>query len=170
MTRKLLLALPILFVLTISISMTPALAAVGKDPSGDATNGNPDFDIKKFGMQNGIPYLDVYGTGGGTTAVGFVYAYVFITDTGIFAVTSHGGIEDSSEVGDDEEYHAHLVTLGGDGCVTGLDEDGSAQIKNKRVAVTGTGASSIDAVLTARLDATASGVCVTAGYDIAPNP
>ena len=54
------------------------------------------------------------------------FAYVFVTDAGIYAVTSHGGIEDSTEVDDDEQYHAHLVTLDENGCVASIAEDGKA--------------------------------------------
>jgi hypothetical protein len=41
--------------------------------------------------------MRVSGDEGGTTSdtAGTIYGYVFITDAGIYAVTSHGGIEDS---------------------------------------------------------------------------
>lgn len=159
-------------VLVLSITMTPALAAVAKDPFGDATNENPDFDIKKFGLNDdGDPYIDVYGTGAGTTVNNgdTIYAYVFVTDAGAFAVTSHGGIEDSTEVGDDTEFHGHLVTLGNvndDTCVVGISETGDAAFHNARVSITGTGATSIAGALTASLSAsTPNGICVTAVFD-----
>lgn len=155
--------------LTLSMALTPAFAAVAKDPFGDATNGNADFDIKKFGINSdGNPYIDVYGQAGGTTVNDgdTIYAYVVVTDAGIFAVTSHGGIEDSTEVVDDVEFHGHLVTLDGDGCLTSVLEDGTAIIHNKRVAVSGTGATSILGALTAELTIS-SGGCVTAVFDSA---
>lgn len=156
--------------LVLSLALTPAFAAVTKDPSGDATNGNPDFDIKKFGFSNS-PYIDVYGTGAGTTVNDgdTILAYVFVTDAGAFAVTSHGGIEDSTEVGDDTEFHGHLVTLGdvnGSTCVVGIAETGDAAFHNKRVSITGTGATTIAGALTASLSAsTPNGICVTAVFD-----
>ena len=66
-----------------------------------------------------------------------------------------------SEVGDDEEWHAHKVTLDGDNCVTSLDEDGNASLDGNTVTVEDTDADSIDNVLTAVLSAEKKGgVCV----------
>lgn len=159
--------------LVLSMAITPAFGAVAKDPSGDVTNGNPDFDIKKYGMTGNGPYIDVYGTGAGTTVNDgdTILAYVFVTDAGAFAVTSHGGIEDSTEVDDDTEFHGHLVTLGqvsDDTCVVGIAETGDAAFHNKRVAITGTGATTITGALTASLSAsTENGICVTTVFDSA---
>jgi hypothetical protein len=77
---------------------------------------SPDFTIETFGIDDdGNPFITVKGTAGGTVPdeTGDIYAYVFFTDDGIYAVTSHPGIEDSDEVGDDAEWHAHKVTLDG---------------------------------------------------------
>jgi hypothetical protein len=77
---------------------------------------SPDLTITDFGIDgDGNPFLTVKGTAGGTVPdeKGDIYAYVFFTDDGIYAVTSHPGIEDSDEVGDDAEWHAHKVTLDG---------------------------------------------------------
>lgn len=171
-TKTTFFATAVAAVLVLSMALTPAFAAVAKDPSGDATNGNPDFDIKKFGFSNN-PYIDVYGTAAGTTVNDgdTILAYVFVTDAGVFAVTSHGGIEDSTEVVDDTEFHGHLVTLGSVGdslCVVGIDETGDASFHNKRVSITGTGATEITGALTASLSAsTVDGICVTAVFDSA---
>jgi len=54
--------------------------------------------ITDFGIDgDGNPFLTVKGTAGGTVPdeKGDIYAYVFFTDDGIYAVTSHPGIEDS---------------------------------------------------------------------------
>ena len=169
MTKTIIFGLPILAVLTISIMLTPAFAALGKDISGDATNNDPNFDIKKFGVDgNGNPYVDVYGQAGGTTVNDgdTILAYVLVTDAGIFAVTSHGGIEDSSEVGDDTQFHGHLITLDASSCLTSVTEPGSANLQNKRVSVSGTGATTVFGVLTAELKISALG-CVTAVFDSA---
>lgn len=115
---------------------------------------SPDFTIEEFGIdEDGNPFLTVKGTAGGTIPdeEGDIYAYVFFTDDGIYAVTSHPGIEDSDEVGDDEEWHAHKVTLDGDNCVTSLDEDGDASLDGNTVTVEDTDAEEVNKVLTAVL-------------------
>ena len=168
MNKSVFLGTAILAALVISITMTPAMAAISKDPAGDATNGNSDFDIKKFGIDNdGNPYIDVYGKAGGTTVNdgNTILAYVFVTDAGAFAVTSHGGIEDSDEVDDDEEFHGHLVALSSAGCVVGITDDGDAQLNNKRVSITNTGATALNGVLTAQLNVIPAGICVTSVFD-----
>jgi len=125
---------------------------------------SPDLTITDFGIDDdGNPFLTVEKTAGGTVPdeTGDIYAYVFFTDDGIYAVTSHPGIEDSDEVGDDEEWHAHKVTLDGDNCVTTLDEDGNASLDGNIVTVEDTDADSVDKVLTAVLSAEKKGgVCV----------
>jgi len=149
-------------------SPTQVFAAALNDPRGDSTN--PDFDIRGAGVDdNGDPYIRVSGDAGGTTSdtEGIIFAYVFFTDAGIYAVTSHGGIEDSTEVDDDEQYHAHLVTLDENNCVTSIEEDGNAVLHNKRVTVTGTGATEVNQVLTVELTASDDGICVTEVFDTA---
>jgi hypothetical protein len=123
---------------------------------------SPDFTIDddNFGIdEDGNPFLTVTGTAGGTIPdeEGDIYAYVFFTDDGIYAVTSHPGIEDSDEVGDDEEWHAHKVTLDGDNCVTSLDEDGNASLDGNTVTVEDTNAEEVSQVLTAVLSAEKKG-------------
>lgn len=125
---------------------------------------SPDLTITDFGVDDdGNPFITVKGTAGGTVPdeTGDIYAYVFFTDDGIYAVTSHPGIEDSSEVEDDEEWHAHKVTLNGDNCVTSLNEDGNASLDGNTVTVEDTDADSVDKVLTAVLSAEKKGgICV----------
>jgi hypothetical protein len=150
------------------LNTVPAFAATLKDPR-DYTE-DPNFDIKNAGVDDsGNPYISVYGVAGGTKSdtAGTIFAYVFVTDAGIYAVTSHGGIEDSTEVGDDEQYHAHLVTLDANGCVTSIAEDGEAALHNKRVTLTGTDATEIIAVQTVELTASDDGICVTEVFDTA---
>ncbi|MFQ5941871.1 MAG: hypothetical protein ACE5KA_09270 [Nitrososphaerales archaeon] len=108
-------------------------------------NHSPDFQITGDGFDDaGDAFLTVAGTAGGTTTdeAGDIYAYVFITNdftgtlgTGIYAVTSHIGIEDSTEVGDDTAYHAHEVALDAANCVTGIAEDGVAALAGNTVSV-----------------------------------
>jgi len=81
--------------LTLSITAIPALAAEGtvNDPSDYNTNN--DFDIRTVRItDDGNLRLTVDGTVGGTrpdevSQANLVYAYVFIADAGIIAVTSH---------------------------------------------------------------------------------
>lgn len=169
MNKTALLAGPLAAVLAVSMIVTPAWASQINDPR-DATNAN--FDIKGAGIDdNGNPYIKVFGNAGGTisTTTGTIYAYVLVTDDGIYAVTSHGGVEDSTEVGDDRQYHAHKVTLDENNCVTSLVEDGVALLNNNKVTVLGTSATTVNGALTVQLNAGAgtcpSTIAVTAVFD-----
>jgi hypothetical protein len=165
---SLVIAFAALGTLLLNSAPTPAFAAALNDSRGDAAN--PDFDIRGAGIDDsGNPYIRVSGDAGGTTSdtEGIILGYVFVTDAGIYAVTSHGGIEDSTEVGDDEQYHAHLVTLDANGCVTSIAEDGKAALHNKRVTLTDTDATEVIAVQTVELTASDDGICVTEVFDTA---
>lgn len=87
-----------------------------------------DFKVKEFGVKDGKPWLSVEGKAGASTPqnASQIYAYAFVTDKGIFAVTSHG-TEDSSEVTNDTQWHSHGVTLDDKNCVSKLNEDGDAE-------------------------------------------
>ncbi len=127
---------------------------------------SPDFTIVTFEIFDGNPSLTVKGTAGGTTPdkANEILAYVFFTNKGIFAVTSHES-EDSNEVGNDIEWHAHKVQLDDNNCVTSLKEQGKAALDGNRVSVEGTGASTVDKVLTALLVAENNNVCVEKVFD-----
>jgi len=111
----------------------------------------PDFKIKEFGVKDGKPWLTVEGKAGGSTPdnASQIFAYAFVTDKGIFAVTSHG-TEDSSEVVNDTEWHSHGVTLDDNNCVSKLNEDGDAEV-NAEIGVANTNATKVDKVMTAQL-------------------
>jgi len=137
-----------------------------------AQNGpnEADFKIKDFGIKDGKPWLTVEGKAGGSTPqnASQIYAYAFVTDNGIFAVTSHG-TEDSSEVANDTQWHSHGVTLDDKNCVSKLNEDGDAEV-NDMIGVANTNATKVDKVMTAELginNADAS-VCVEKVYDSKP--
>jgi hypothetical protein len=125
---------------------------------------SPDLTITDFGIDDdGNPFLTVKGTAGGTIPdeTGDIYAYVFFIGDDTFAVTSHPGIEDSDEVGDDSEWHAHKVTLDNKNCVTDINDDGKAVLDGNTVTVEDTGASTLDKVLTAVLSTDKKGgICV----------
>jgi hypothetical protein len=67
-----------------------------------------DFKIKDFGISDGTPWLTVEGKSGGSTPdnASQKYAYAFVTDNGIYAVTLHE-VEDSNEVENDTHWPTH---------------------------------------------------------------
>lgn len=135
---------------------------------GFAHGGDKSFKIRSFGMdKNGNPYLTVKGTAGEHVPheEGVVFAYAFVTDVGMYAVTSHMGDDTPHEEEDELEWHSHMVELDGDMCVTSVTEDGEAEIATNRVTVTGTDATAVSQVLTAELEESDEGTCVTDVFD-----
>jgi hypothetical protein len=129
-------------------------------PSIYAASPDLTIDDDNFGIDgDGNPFLTVKGTAGGTIPeeTGDIYAYVFDTNDGMYAVTSHTGIEDSDEVEDDADWHAHKVQLNDENCVTGLEEDGNAELDGKTVTVEDTDATELNGVLIAVLSAEKKG-------------
>ena len=129
-----------------------------------------DFKIKDSGITDGTPWLTVEGKAGGSKPqnASQIYAYAFVTDNGTYAVASHG-VEDSAEVANDTQWHAHGVTLDEINCVEKLNDDGDAEV-NDMVKVTNITATKVDKVMTAVLginNADAS-VCVEKVFDSAP--
>lgn len=129
-----------------------------------------DFKIKEFGFKDGSPWLSVEGKAGGSTPANAsqIYAYAFVTDNGTYAVASHG-VEDSAEVQNDTEWHAHGVTLDDKNCVADINDKGDAEVGDT-VKVTNVTATKVDKVMTALLginNADAS-VCVEKVFDSAP--
>jgi hypothetical protein len=112
-----------------------------------------DFKIKDFDLKDGKPWLTVEGKAGASKPqnASQIYAYAFVTDKGIFAVVSHGGIEDSPQVTNDSEWHTHKVTLDStEKCVSKLDNEGSA-IVTDQVEIGNITATKVDKVMTALL-------------------
>jgi hypothetical protein len=161
-------------VLAVSMVVTPAFAArsIITDETRDATDAN--FDITQVTVNGqGSIMMTVAGTAGGTTPSDesqslLVYAYVFVTDKGIYAVTSHQA-EDSNQVENDLEWHTHLVTLDGSNCVTSIQDAANAVVVGHNIILTQTGASEVAAALTAELTITPEpfSVCVTDVFDSA---
>ncbi len=149
-----------------------ALTSVIRDPAGDVANGNPDFDITKAGITTiGNLRMVVVGEAGGTKPSGLgqadkVFAYVFVTDVGIVAVTSHRA-EDSNQVDADLVWHSHRVKLDASGCVSAIEDFGKLRLVDNHLSVANTGATSIDQVLTARLTIDDGKVCVSRVWDTA---
>jgi hypothetical protein len=129
-----------------------------------------DFKVKDFGIKDGTPWLTVEGKAGASTPenASQIYAYAFVTDKGIYAVTSHG-VEDSAEVQNDTEWHTHGVTLDDKNCVSKLNDDGNAEV-SEQVKVTNITATKVDKVMTAVLGINNedASVCVEKVIDSAP--
>ena len=129
-----------------------------------------DFKIKDFGFKDGSPWLSVEGKAGGSTPANAsqIYAYAFVTDNGTYAVASHG-VEDSAEVQNDTEWHAHGVTLDDKNCVADINDKGDAEVGDT-VKVTNVTATKVDKVMTAQLgiNNVDASVCVEKVFDSAP--
>ena len=110
-----------------------------------------DFIIKDFGITDVSPWLTVEGTAGGSKPdnASQIYAYVFVTDKGIFTVTS-GGINDSAEGTNDTQWHTHGVTLDNKSCVTNLNDYGNAEVSStgNMIRLANVNATKVDKVMT----------------------
>ncbi len=126
------------------------------------------FDITSKGVDpQGNPFMKVKGIAGSVIPLqkDKIYAYVFITDKGVYAVASHS-IEDSTEVRSDLQWHAHKVTLNTANCITAITEDGDASLQGQTVKVLNTDKPiKLQNVLTAELTIGSSGPCVTKVFD-----
>ena len=157
--------------LTATLIAISAILIAGTNSALAQSNLNEaDFKIKDFGIKDGKPWLTVEGKAGASTPqnASQIYAYAFVTDKGIFAVTSHG-TEDSSEVANDTQWHSHGVTLDDKNCVSKLNEDGDAEV-NDMIGVANTNATKVDKIMTAQLginNADAK-VCVEKVFDSKP--
>jgi hypothetical protein len=141
---------------------------VRKDNLNDATNDDPNFDIGLFGINDdGNPYLRVKGRGGGTVPEGHgtIYGYVFVTNAGTYAVTSHLGNDTPGEEHEDKKWHAHKVVLDENSCVSSITPDGESRIVNKTVIMLETPATSLSKVMTVELTEQDDTTCVTEVFD-----
>ena len=152
------------------IAISAILIAGANSALAQSSLNEADFKIKDFGIKDGKPWLSVEGKAGASKPqnASQIFAYVFVTDKGIFAVTSHG-TEDSSEVANDTQWHSHGVVLSDKNCVTKLNEDGDGEV-NDMIGVANTNATKVDKVMTALLginNADAK-VCVEKVFDSKP--
>ena len=152
------------------IAISAILIAGTNSALAQGSLNEADFKIKDFGIKDGKPWLSVEGKAGASTPqnASQIYAYAFVTDKGIFAVTSHG-TEDSSEVANDTQWHSHGVTLDDKNCVSKLNEDGDAEV-NDMIGVANTNATKVEQIKTALLginNADAK-VCVEKVFDSKP--
>lgn len=150
-------------ILSVSMIVTPSARVYAQDHT-------KDFDIISF-QTNGKGNLRIYveGVVGGTTPYhagdeNLIYAYVFFTDAGIYAVTSHMG-GDSHQVDHDIEGHSHLVELDENNCVTSIADAGKVNLHKNRISVMQTDAIRLSGVLTAELTASDYETCMTKIFD-----
>jgi len=152
------------------IAISAILIAGANSVLAQSTPNEADFKIKDFGIKDGKPWLSVEGKAGASTPqnASQIYAYAFVTDKGIFAVTSHG-TEDSSEVANDTQWHSHGVVLDDKNCVTKLNEDGDAEV-NGMIGVAKTNATKVEAIKTVILGVNNADVkvCVEKVFDSKP--
>jgi hypothetical protein len=129
-----------------------------------------DFQIKKFGIKDKNLFLTVEGKAGGTEAQNHktILAYAFVTNHGIYAVTSHFGKDTSAQSGpNDIGYHAHLVKLDSNNCITSIthnEEGGVAKLNGHTVKVLDTDATKVNKVLTAKLTINDK-ICISKVFD-----
>ncbi len=81
-------------------------------------------------------------------------------------MTSHHH-EDSNEVDDDINYHAHLVKFNEDKCITSINDRAEADLAGNRVTVEETDTGRVNGVATAELTVDDGNVCVTEIFDSA---
>ncbi|HXV89593.1 MAG TPA: hypothetical protein VD710_10960 [Nitrososphaeraceae archaeon] len=112
------------------------------------------FTIVNFGIVDKSPSMTVEGIAGSEipnfpdSGEWEIFAYVFYTDDGIYAVTSHPEIEDSNEVKNDSDWHAHKVQLNDENCIIDRNEKGKAVLDGNTVSVKQTKATAVTKVLT----------------------
>ena len=145
------------FAAVFAVSMIFAMAiqeaeAINTNPKNKNAGGkhSPDFRIASFGMISGDPAITVARTAGATapTEAGDIYAYVFFTDVGAFAVVSHDFLDEFSGEqpgpAPDPTWHGHQIFANAAGCLTAVTDLGTAAgIGTSTVSITGTGASAI---------------------------
>lgn len=137
----------------------PSAFAVGEgmlamDP--DEENVMQDFDIKRYFIDSsGNLNLQVYGKAGQTVPQGDhdVFAYVIVTDNGIYASDSHEAQHADDEQVADKAWHGHKVEVDERGCLTEIGSFKSqARMDGSNVKITATGATKILAAKTVMLE------------------
>jgi len=129
-----------------NVSQAEAINTNPKNPNAGGGH-SPDFKITGFAF-SGSPTITVSGTAGATIPDedGDIYAYVFFTDDGAFAVASHDFIDENSGeqpgAPPDLSWHGHEIFVDqATGCLTGVTDEGTAAgIGTGTVSITGTGA------------------------------
>jgi hypothetical protein len=124
-----------------------------------------DFTIKDFGIDNdGNPFLTVEGKAGASIPKkeNTGYAYVFVTNNGIFSVSSDWMYT---------KWHTHELKLDEKNCVESMNMNAGAGAEvSDTVKVTKTNATKLDKVITAEFTISNEdgSVCATKIFDSAP--
>jgi hypothetical protein len=125
-----------------------------QDPKGDSPL--KDFDIKNYFIDSdGNLNLQVYGHAGRTLPGGMhnAYAYVIVTDNGIYAADSHEAQHADDEQVSNKAWHGHKVVVAEDGCITEIGSFMSqAKLAGSNVKITATGATQILATMTVMIE------------------
>lgn len=124
------------------------------DPQGDSPYA--DFDIKSYFIDSdGSLNLQVYGLAGRTLPQGMhdAYAYVIVTNTGIYAADSHEAQHADDEQVANKAWHGHKVVVDENGCLTEIGSFKSqAKLAGSNVKITATGATQIISAMTVMID------------------
>lgn len=134
----------------------PAASAVGDGQDPDEQDVMQDFDIKRYFIDSsGNLNLQVYGKAGQTVPerAHDVYAYVIVTDNGIYASDSHEAQHADDEQVAGKAWHGHKVEVDERGCLTEIGSFKSqARMDGSNVKITATGATKILAAQTVMLE------------------
>lgn len=124
------------------------------DPQGDSPYA--DFDIKQYFIDSdGSLNLQVYGKAGQTLPQGMhnAYAYVIVTDTGIYAADSHEAQHADSEQVANKAWHGHKVVVDSNNCLTEIGSFKSeAKLAGNNVKISATGATKIISAMTVMIE------------------
>jgi hypothetical protein len=123
-----------------------------------------DFMIKNFGIdKDGFPFINVEGTPGGTIPQkeNTGYAYIFVTNSGTFAVSSDWMYP---------QWHTHEITLDKNDCVKSMKMNSGGTEVEDVIKLTETNATNVRKVMTAEfaLGKSDVSICATKIFDSAP--
>lgn len=144
------------------LGLVPSAGIANALPATDPQGDSPliDFDIRGYGFAGDDVIVQVYGKAGNTLppVESQGYAYVIVTDDGVWAIDSHERQHSTTKQGVD--WHAHRVHLGdnpntpgieGENCVNEVDEVLHAIVKGDKVTFVDTNITIVDLVLTVEL-------------------
>ena len=122
-----------------------------------------DFMIKNFGIdKDGFPFINVEGTPGGTIPQkkNTGYAYIFVTNSGTFAVSSDWMYP---------QWHTHEITLDENDCVKSMKMNSGGTEVEDVIKLTETNATNVRKVMTAEfaLGKSDVSICATKIFDSA---
>jgi len=166
---------------------------LSQDPSDIGTScADQNLDIKEVGVTDkGEAFLTVYGKSGATlsTVAGQVVYYAFAIDGGFgnggntYFITSHFEVEDSTETGNDQKFHAHKLVdaFSSSDCPNGygielvLNDDGNAKVSSSMVTLEGASGTTVNGAGSGILGLQINGdhVCYVSDVDFGdstPNP